>query len=163
MSSPGSSRPPAPPAASFAVSIAPVLAFTFIAFMVTGIAMPVLPLHVHDRLGMGTVMVGRAPSPLMAILGAALTGFGYSLVYPGFGVEAVRRVPPGSGGLAMGAFTAFIALALGISGPALGWVASGAGMPAVFLVSTVVVLAATGIALMLLRRMQPGPAGAIRF
>jgi hypothetical protein len=34
----------------------------------------------------------------------------------------------------------------------LGWVASGAGIPAVFLVSTVVVLGATGIAI----RLQKG-------
>jgi MFS family permease len=93
--------------------------------MVTGIAMPVWPLHVHDALGMGTVMVGLvtgaqfatalvsrvwagnmgdarvalvcllveaagqatiwlAPNPLIAFVGAVLTGFGYSLVYPGF-------------------------------------------------------------------------------
>jgi MFS family permease len=52
-----STKPPAP-ATSFAAAILPVLAFTFITFMVTGIAMPVLPLHVHDGLGMGTVMVG---------------------------------------------------------------------------------------------------------
>lgn len=107
----------------------------------------------------GQALIWLAPSPLLAILGAALTGFGYSLVYPGFGIEAVRRVPPGSGGLAMGAFTAFLDLALGISGPALGWVASGAGVPAVFLVSTVVVLGATAIALMLLRGRQPAPSG----
>ena len=81
-----------------------------------------------------------------------MTGFGYSLVYPGLGIEAVKRVAPGNGGLAMGAFTAFLDLALGVAGPVLGWVASGAGIPAVFLVSTVIVLAATGIAI----RLQKG-------
>jgi MFS family permease len=99
----------------------------------------------------GQTLIWLAPTPLVAILGAVLTGFGYSLVYPGFGIEAVRAVPSGSGALAMGAFTAFLDLALGVSGPLLGWVASGAGIPSVFLVSTVVVLGATGIAMRLQR------------
>jgi MFS family permease len=99
----------------------------------------------------GQTLIWLAPTPLIAILGAALTGFGYSLVYPGFGIEAVRAVQPGSGGLAMGAFTAFLDLALGVSGPVLGWIASGAGVPAVFLVSTVVVLGATAVAMRLQR------------
>ena len=34
------------------------MAVVFVAFLVIGIAMPVLPLHVHDGLGMGTFMVG---------------------------------------------------------------------------------------------------------
>jgi len=34
-----------------------------------------------------------------AFAGAVLIGSGYSLVYPGPGVEAVRRVPPHSRGL----------------------------------------------------------------
>jgi MFS family permease len=100
----------------------------------------------------GQAMIWLAPTPVIAILGAAVTGFGYSLVYPGFGIEAVKRVAPGNGGLAMGAFTAFLDLALGVAGPVLGWVASGAGVPAVFLVSTVLVLGATGIAI----RLQKG-------
>ncbi|MBK4738518.1 arabinose transporter [Noviherbaspirillum pedocola] len=99
----------------------------------------------------GQAMIWSAPSPLLAIVGATLTGFGYSLVYPGFGIEAVRKVGPGNGGLAMGAFTAFLDLALGISGPTLGWVASGAGVPSIFLVSAVIVLCATAVAGHLLR------------
>jgi predicted MFS family arabinose efflux permease len=49
----------------------------------------------------------------------------------------------------MGAYTAFLDLALGVGGPALGLVASGAGLGTVFLVSTLVGLCAVPIALWL--------------
>jgi predicted MFS family arabinose efflux permease len=76
-----------------------------------------------------------------------VTGLGYSLVYPGFGVEAVRRAPPEARGLAVGAYTAFLDLALGIANPGLGLIASRAGLGSVFLVSTLVVLCAAAIAM----------------
>ena len=67
--------------------------------------------------------------------GASESGFGWSLVYPGFGIEAVRRAPEGQQGLAMGAYTAFLDLALGVASPLLGLVASRAGLNTVFLTS----------------------------
>jgi predicted MFS family arabinose efflux permease len=76
-----------------------------------------------------------------------LTGLGYSLVNPGFGVEAVRRAPPESRGLAMGAYTACIDLALGIAAPVLGLIACWRGLRSVFLVSAMVVLWAAVVAL----------------
>jgi len=98
----------------------------------------------------GQALIWLAPCSTMALFGAAVTGLGYSLVYPGFGVEAVRHAPPQSRGLAMGAYTAFLDLALGFANPALGLVASGAGLGAVFLVSMLVVICAAAIALPLL-------------
>jgi MFS family permease len=35
-----------------------IMGVVFVAFLVIGMAMPVLPLHVHDRLGLGTFLVG---------------------------------------------------------------------------------------------------------
>jgi MFS family permease len=84
------------------------------------------------------------------LFGAGVTGFGYSLVYPGFGVEAVRRAPPESRGLAMGAYTAFLDLALGLANPALGLVAGKVGLGAVFLVSALVVTCSAVVAARLL-------------
>jgi MFS family permease len=104
---------------------------------------------VVEAVGMATIWL--APSPLLVFLGAAITGAGYSLVYPGFGLEAVRLAPPEAKGLAMGAFTAFLDLALGVSNPALGLVANHTGITSVFLVSTLVVLCAAVVALRLLR------------
>jgi MFS family permease len=98
----------------------------------------------------GQALIWLAPWSGLALFGAAVTGLGYSLVYPGFGVEAVHRAPPQSRGLAMGAYTAFLDLALGLANPALGLVASGAGLRGVFLVSTLVVICAAAIAMRLL-------------
>src|SRR5436190_8918261 len=36
----------------------PILAAAFISFLIIGLAMPVLPLHVHQGLGLGTFIVG---------------------------------------------------------------------------------------------------------
>ncbi len=90
-----------------------------------------------EALGLGCLWI--ASGPAMAALGGALTGLGYSLVYPGFGVEAVRRAPPQSRGLAMGAYTVFLDVALGFGSPLLGLIASWAGLGAVFLASAIIV------------------------
>jgi MFS family permease len=94
----------------------------------------------------GQALMWLAVRPELALLGAALTGFGFSLVYPGFGVEAVHRVPAQSRGLAMGAYTAFLDLAQGLASPALGLVAKGSGLNVVFLVSAITVLCAALVA-----------------
>lgn len=98
----------------------------------------------------GQALIWLANQPELALLGAALTGFGFSLVYPGFGVEAVRRVPPQSRGLAMGAYTAFLDAAQGLASPALGLIARGAGLSIVFLASAIAVLSAMIVASWLL-------------
>jgi MFS family permease len=100
----------------------------------------------------GLALIWWGQSEIWAAVGAVLTGIGYSLVYPGFGVEAVRRAPPQSRGLAMGAYTAFLDVALGLGSPALGLIAGSAGLGAVFLASAVVVLGAAPIALRLLAK-----------
>ncbi|WP_027553591.1 arabinose transporter [Bradyrhizobium sp. Cp5.3] len=94
----------------------------------------------------GQALIWLAVRPEMALAGAALTGFGFSLVYPGFGVEAVRRVPVQSRGLAMGAYTAFLDLAQGLASPALGLIATGAKLNLVFLASALTVLCAALVA-----------------
>jgi MFS family permease len=125
--------------------------------------------HLPDKLGgarvalmsagieaIGLALIWFAPGRLLAATGAVLTGLGYALVYPGLGVEAVRRAPPDSRGLAMGAYTAFLDVALGFGSPALGLVAGWAGLRSVFLASALLVLGAMVIALRLLQ--QPSEA-----
>jgi MFS family permease len=136
----------------------------FSAYAASLIAARVVFGHLPDRLGgarvalvsvlieaAGLALIWLAPGRVLAAAGAVLTGFGYSLVYPGLGVEAVRRAPPQSRGLAMGTYTAFLDLALGFGSPALGLIAAWAGLGSVFLASALVVLCAAAIAARLLR------------
>jgi MFS family permease len=137
------------------------LAYT--AYAVAFILARVLFSHVADTVGgakvalvctiieaIGQALIWLSARPEMALAGAVLTGFGFSLVYPGFGVEAVRCVPAHSRGLAMGAYTAFLDLAQGVASPALGLIAAGAQLNVVFLVSTGTVLCAALVALWLM-------------
>lgn len=119
--------------------------------------------HLPDKLGgarvalvsalietAGLAFIWLAPGALVAAIGSALTGFGYALVYPALGVEAVRRAPPQHGGLVMGIYTAFLDVALGVGTPALGLIAGIAGLGTVFLVTAILVLTTTAFAVRLL-------------
>ena len=103
----------------------------------------------------GQTLIWLAEKPELVLAGALFTGIGYSLVYPGLGIEAVRRVPPESRGLAMGAYTAFLDLALGLGTPGLGLVAGAAGLGAVFVASAVAALGAAVIAIRLIHARSP--------
>ena len=94
----------------------------------------------------GLALIGFAPWGFLGFVGAAATGFGYSLVFPGLGVEAVRRAPTDSQGLAVGVYTAFLDLALGILIPALGLVATRAGLGAVFVIGAALSASAAVVA-----------------
>jgi len=136
----------------------------FSAYAVSLIVARMLFGHLPDQIGGATVallfvLIEAAGLALMfaasgtktATLGAALTGFGYSLVFPALGVEAVRRAPPESRGVAMGAYTACLDIALGVSAPALGVMASRTGLGFVFLASAAIVLGAAAVSVRLLR------------
>ena len=58
----------------------------------------------------GQVLIWSANSSFVALLGTALAGLGFSLVYPALGVEAIRRAPEQSRGLAMGALLSILGL-----------------------------------------------------
>lgn len=100
----------------------------------------------------GQVCIWLAPSSSLALAGAALTGLGYSLIYPGLGVEAANSTPPEQRGVAMGAYTAFLDLALGIAGPALGLAAYFGGVDLIYGLSTLAVLCSGVIGYRLSRR-----------
>ena len=85
----------------------------------------------------GQVLLWLAPVPVVALLGAGLTGTGCSLLFPAFGIEAFRRVPPQTRGLAVATFAAFQDVAIGLTGPGLGLVAAVAHPSLVFAVGAV--------------------------
>ena len=100
---------------------------------------------------LGQLLLWWAPGPALALLGAVITGLGFSLVFPAMGVEATRRVPATQRGQAVGNFIAFFDLALGLGGPLLGLAATLGGSAAPFLAGA----ASTLLALLLLRRLPP--------
>ena len=88
----------------------------------------------------GLLMLWLAPDAHTALAGAALSGFGFSLVFPALGVEAVNLVPASSRGAAVGAYSLFIDLSLGITGPLAGAVAAGFGFASIFLFAALAAL-----------------------
>ncbi|WP_233828382.1 MFS transporter [Paraburkholderia sp. ZP32-5] len=90
----------------------------------------------------GLLMLWLAPEPHIALAGAALTGFGFALVFPALGVEAVGLVPPASRGAALSAYSVFLDLSLGITGPLAGYIAGEFGYGSVFLFAALAAAAA---------------------
>jgi MFS family permease len=133
-----------------------ILARLFLAHLADRFAAPKVALLTVLVEAAGLALLAVAPSLAAALTGAALTGFGYSLVYPALGVEAVRSVPPQSHGLAMGGYTAFLDVALGFGTPVLGFLAERAGLGSVFIASALSALGTATIAGFLLNKSR-GP------
>lgn len=128
-----------------------VFGFAFIASRIAFI-------HTIDRFGgfpvaivcmivesIGVFLLWRAQSPWMALAAAAVTGFGFALVFPAIGVEAVRRVPQKNRGTALGVYTGFSDVSFFLVGPTAGAVIGAWGYASAFLFAFVSVLAALGI------------------
>jgi MFS family permease len=103
----------------------------------------------------GVLLLWLAHSPWMAFAGAALAGFGSSLVFPALGVEAVRRVPIENRGTALGVYTVFADVSFFLVGPVAGAVIGAFGYASAFLFALACVLAALGIVI-ILRAMRTG-------
>ncbi|NHZ64720.1 arabinose transporter [Massilia genomosp. 1] len=137
-------------------------ALAFTSFGVAFIGARLLFGHLPDTLGgarvalvcvlieaAGQLLMWSAPTALLACLGAAVTGFGYSLAFPGFGVEAVRRAPPQSRASAMGAYVAFLDISLAVCGPLAGLLAMRWDVGSVYLAGALVVASSALVALRL--------------
>lgn len=88
---------------------------------------------------LGLLLIWLAPSAWMAGVGAFLTGSGFSLVFPALGVEAVKQVEEQNQGTALGTYSAFLDLALGLTGPLAGWVAGFYDLATLYLLAAIVV------------------------
>jgi MFS family permease len=100
----------------------------------------------------GVLLLWLAVSPWMAFAGAALSGFGYSLVFPSLGVEAVERVPVENRGTALGVYTVFADVSFFLVGPVAGAIIGAFGYASVFLFALICVLAALVIVFVLARK-----------
>jgi MFS family permease len=129
------------------------------AFGVTYIVMRLILGGVPDRVGgyrvagisllveaVGQWLIWHADSGAAALLGAAVTGMGYSLVFPSLGVEAMKSGSPENRGLVLGAYLACFDLGLALAGPTSGVVAQNLGTPSAFMTSTVTALLAAALA-----------------
>jgi MFS family permease len=93
----------------------------------------------------GVALLWLSVAPWMALVGAAVSGLGFSLVFPAVGVEAVKRVPEFNRGTALGVYTAFADVSFFVVGPLAGAIAGSFGYGQVFLLALVSVLVALGI------------------
>lgn len=88
---------------------------------------------------LGLLIIWFAPNAWMAGVGAFLTGSGFSLVFPALSVEAVKQVEEQNQGTALGTYSAFLDLALGITGPVAGWIAGYYQLDSIYLIAAIVV------------------------
>ncbi|KAA1185623.1 MFS transporter [Rhizobium tropici] len=80
----------------------------------------------------GLATLALAPSPTVAIIGAALAGAGFAPVFPALGNEAMERIPPQNRGVALGLYSIFLDVSLGSTGPIAGLFADHLGYAAPF-------------------------------
>jgi MFS family permease len=108
----------------------------------------------------GQLLLWLAPLPVIALFGAALTGFGYSLAFPALCLEAVRRVPVQSRGSAIGAYVVCLDFSLASAGPVAGLLVAPLGYSAIYLLGAGCAALAAMLTLGLLRQAAAQPAAA---
>lgn len=105
---------------------------------------------------LGLLLLALSRDVGMALLGAALVGCGFSLVFPALGTEAVRRVAASDRGTALGVYSVFVDVSLGVTGPALGEVIAQMGYPPAFVLAGAASVTGLVLAGLLARRAGAG-------
>ena len=137
-------------------------AAVFTAFAASVVAMRVLGGWLPDRYGSipciigaglteaaGLLVIAAAGSLPVAVIGAVGMGAGFALLFPSLALLVVNRVPEERRGVAMGTFTAFFDLGMGIGSPVVGAAAAIGGYEAAFVVGAVCALATIAVAVSL--------------
>lgn len=106
----------------------------------------------------GLLVIAIAPDLPVAIAGAVVMGAGFSLLHPSFALMVMDRTDRSQQGAALGAYTSFWDLGLGVWGPVTGAIATGFGYPAVFVAGAVCAAVAVGVALV---QAEPRPAAEV--
>lgn len=137
-------------------------AAVFTAFAASVVGMRVIGGGLPDRFGSipcvigaglieaaGLLVIGGAGSVPVAVLGAVAMGSGFSLLFPSLALLVVNRVPEERRGAAMGTFTAFFDLGMGVGSPIAGAAAAIGGYEAAFVLAAVCALGTIPVALSL--------------
>lgn len=96
--------------------------------------------------GLGLALIAIAHSLPAALIGAVVVGVGFSMLFPSLALMVVGEVGDDRRGSAMGAFSAFFDIGVGLGGPLAGATASLAGYPAVFVLASVAAFGAAALA-----------------
>ncbi len=95
---------------------------------------------------LGLALVALASSLAGAIAGALVVGVGFSMLFPSLAMMVVGDVGADRRGSALGAFTAFFDIGVGVGAPLAGVIASLAGYPAVFVGAAAAAVLAAALA-----------------
>lgn len=95
----------------------------------------------------GLLVLANAHNLPVALLGGLVMGVGFSLLHPSLALMVMNRTDPARQGVALGAYTSFWDLGLGVWGPLTGLIASALGYSAVFLAGASCAAAAALMAL----------------
>ena len=148
-------------------------AAVFTAFAASVVAMRVLGGWLPDRFGSvpcaigaavveaaGLTVIAFAHSLPEALAGAVAMGGGFSLLFPSLALVVVNRVPEERRGAAMGTFTAFFDLGVGVGSAIAGAAAAIGGYEAAFLLAAAFALGTVAMALSLRATVALAPAAA---
>ncbi|HTY97900.1 MAG TPA: MFS transporter [Solirubrobacteraceae bacterium] len=95
---------------------------------------------------LGLAIIAFAHSLDAALAGALAMGLGFSMLFPSLALMVVGEVGEESRGSALGAFTAFFDIGVGLGAPLAGAAAALAGYPAVFLLGSAAALGTAALA-----------------
>ena len=104
----------------------------------------------------GLALIALAGSLAFAVVGAVVMGMGFSTLFPSLALIVVNRAGGDRRGGALGMFTAFFDIGVGLGGPLAGAIAALAGYPAAFWAATV----CAGLGAMLTATIASPPAAA---